>query len=171
MLFYLTQDWSLQRESKATQWNCQWSWWSSSTGTVWLLSVWCSARIWYVHMSFYLKSQFRSRDKLNTMIMYFQEYFYYIMYLCFYITGIGRENSTSLVKAAETCCTEDIYHFDDTERFFLVSCLALWYVIIYNHYSLKPNHCIIIMHMHLQVCETRESFFSWKIHNNCSRLV
>ena len=46
------------------------------------------------------------------------------------ITGIGQEDATSLVKAAETCCTEDIYHFDDTERFFLVSCLALWYVVI-----------------------------------------
>ena len=42
------------------------------------------------------------------------------------LVGIGQENAESLVKAAETCCTEDIYHFDDTERFFLVSCLALW---------------------------------------------
>lgn len=42
------------------------------------------------------------------------------------LLGVGQEDAESLVKAAETCCTEDIYHFDDTERFFLVSCLALW---------------------------------------------
>ena len=40
--------------------------------------------------------------------------------------GLGKEDADSLVSAAETCCTEDIYHFDETERFFLVSCLALW---------------------------------------------
>lgn len=45
------------------------------------------------------------------------------------LTGVGKEEAKSLVLAAETCCTEDIYHFDDTERFFLVSCLALWYII------------------------------------------
>lgn len=53
--------------------------------------------------------------------------------LCFIvprIIGVGDEDANALVKAAETCCTEDIYHFDDTERFFLVSCLALWCVII-----------------------------------------
>lgn len=33
-----------------------------------------------------------------------------------------------LVTAAETCCEEDVYHFDDIERFFLVSCLSLWWV-------------------------------------------
>ena len=52
--------------------------------------------------------------------------------LCMHVLciGIGQEDAISLVKAAETCCTEDIYHFDDTERFFLVSCLALWYIAI-----------------------------------------
>lgn len=42
-------------------------------------------------------------------------------------TGANKEEAGKLVAAAETCCEEDIYHFDNTERFFLVSCLALWY--------------------------------------------
>ena len=42
--------------------------------------------------------------------------------------GLGSEDEQSLVEAAQSCCEEDIYHFDDTERFFLVSCLAQWYV-------------------------------------------
>ena len=46
--------------------------------------------------------------------------------IVYWHTGIGLDDAHSLVKAAETCCEEDIYHFDDTERFFLVSCLALW---------------------------------------------
>lgn len=49
---------------------------------------------------------------------------------CLSHAGIGMEDAKTLVKAAETCCEEDIYHFDDTERFFLVSCLALWWVVL-----------------------------------------
>lgn len=36
------------------------------------------------------------------------------------------EEAKKLAAAAKTCCEEDIYHFDNIERFFLVSCLALW---------------------------------------------
>jgi len=39
---------------------------------------------------------------------------------------INANDAKMLVTAAETCCEEDVYHFDGIERFFLVSCLALW---------------------------------------------
>ena len=41
-------------------------------------------------------------------------------------TGYNQGEASKLVTAAESCCEEDIYHFDNIERFFLVSCLALW---------------------------------------------
>ena len=31
-----------------------------------------------------------------------------------------------LIDMAKECCAEDVYHYDDIERFFLVSCLATW---------------------------------------------
>ena len=40
--------------------------------------------------------------------------------------GINADEGSKLAQAAEICCKEDVYHFDDVERFFLVSCLALW---------------------------------------------
>jgi len=47
--------------------------------------------------------------------------------------GINANDAKMLVTAAETCCEEDVYHFDDIERFFLVSCLALWHARQGNH--------------------------------------
>lgn len=43
------------------------------------------------------------------------------------VAGIGVDEADGLVVSAELSCEEDVYHFDEIERFFLVSCLALWY--------------------------------------------
>lgn len=40
--------------------------------------------------------------------------------------GIGVDEADQLVSSAEMSCEEDVYHFDEIERFFLVSCLAVW---------------------------------------------
>ena len=42
------------------------------------------------------------------------------------VAGIGEDEVERLVSLAEISCKEDVYHFDEIERFFLVSCLALW---------------------------------------------
>lgn len=42
------------------------------------------------------------------------------------VVGIGVEEADRLVLSAELSCEEDVYHFDEIERFFLVSCLAVW---------------------------------------------
>ena len=39
---------------------------------------------------------------------------------------INATDAKMVVASAETCCEEDVYHFDDVDRFFMVSCLALW---------------------------------------------
>lgn len=45
------------------------------------------------------------------------------------LAGIDWQSENTTVTKAETCCTDrDVYYFDEEERFFLVSCLALWYV-------------------------------------------
>lgn len=46
------------------------------------------------------------------------------------VAGIGVDEADGLVVSAELSCEEDVYHFDEIERFFLVSCLALWYAYI-----------------------------------------
>ena len=43
---------------------------------------------------------------------------------------INATDAKMVVASAETCCEEDVYHFDDVDRFFMVSCLALWWVIL-----------------------------------------
>ena len=42
------------------------------------------------------------------------------------VAGIGSDEAERLIASAEMSCEEDVYHFDEIERFFLVSCLALW---------------------------------------------
>jgi len=45
-----------------------------------------------------------------------------------YVAGIDWQSENMTVTKAEACCTDsDVYYFDEVERFFLVSCLALWY--------------------------------------------
>lgn len=47
------------------------------------------------------------------------------------IAGIDWQSENTTVTKAEACCTDrDVYYFDEEERFFLVSCLALWYVAV-----------------------------------------
>ena len=43
-----------------------------------------------------------------------------------HVAGIGVDDVEVLISSAEMSCKEDVYHFDEIERFFLVSCLALW---------------------------------------------
>ena len=43
-----------------------------------------------------------------------------------HVSGIGVEESERVVESAQMACKEDVYHFDEIEQFFLVSCLALW---------------------------------------------
>jgi hypothetical protein len=44
-------------------------------------------------------------------------------------SGIDWQSENTTVTKAEGCCTNrDVYYFDEEERFFLVSCLALWYI-------------------------------------------
>ena len=42
-----------------------------------------------------------------------------------------------LTEMAKQCCAEDVYHFDDIERFFLVTCQATWYARIGKHDNAK----------------------------------
>lgn len=42
------------------------------------------------------------------------------------LVGINATDAKMVVASAETCCEEDVYHFDDVDRYFMVSCLALW---------------------------------------------
>lgn len=56
------------------------------------------------------------------------------------VAGIGVDEADGLVISAELSCEEDVYHFDEIERFFLVSCLALWYAYI------GPESAILYLH-------------------------
>lgn len=44
------------------------------------------------------------------------------------IIGIDWQSENKIVSAAEMCFSRNVF-FDELERFFLVSCLALWYVV------------------------------------------
>lgn len=50
----------------------------------------------------------------------------YVSVCPLFTAGVGGEDAVQSVKAAKTCCEEEIYAFNNTEQFFLVSCLALW---------------------------------------------
>ena len=41
-------------------------------------------------------------------------------------SGLHPKSMDDLTEMAKQCCAEDVYHFDDIERFFLISCLATW---------------------------------------------
>lgn len=46
------------------------------------------------------------------------------------LAGIDWQSENTTVTKAEACCTNrDVYYFDEEERFFLVSCLALWCIL------------------------------------------
>lgn len=56
-----------------------------------------------------------------------------------------------LTEMAKQCCAEDVYHFDDIERFFLVTCLATWYARIGKHDNAKEFMEIAKSNAHLTV--------------------
>jgi len=66
------------------------------------------------------------------MYRYQNAWMYYILlYNCVLLLsmlGLLPDNIEATLNTAEQCCSEDVYHFDDTERFFLITCLATWYV-------------------------------------------
>ena len=43
-----------------------------------------------------------------------------------YTSGMLPTSVESLIHMAKECCDEDVYHYDDIERFFLVTSLATW---------------------------------------------
>ena len=83
---------------------------------------------------------------------------------CLTSTGLSAEVTKNLVVAAETCCEEDIYHFDDIERFFLVSCLALWYAAsMSNAFNINATDdvlCTVHTHTHTDHRHVRKGNFN-----------
>ena len=57
---------------------------------------------------------------------------------------INATDAKMVVASAETCCEEDVYHFDDVDRFFMVSCLALWWVIVSLRFCIAAKFIIDI---------------------------
>ena len=48
------------------------------------------------------------------------------LHFAIHVSGIGLEEAERLIESAQMACKEDVYHFDEIEQFFLVSCLGLW---------------------------------------------
>lgn len=95
-----------------------------------VLPLWCQVQLYFVNIS-------EVREGLNELrqcAMEADELQYQSLYYCFCYdvileTGLDSEFIAVIEceSYARTCTSSDIYHFNSEERFFLLSCLTLWY--------------------------------------------